>query len=297
MRTADGSMRASVPLSRIDTLWINTGTLCNLACVNCYIESTPKNDSLVYIRHAEVVPFFDELERDFSAREIGFTGGEPFMNPEFVAMLEDALSRGFRVLVLTNAMKPMMHKQDQLIGLRDRFGDRLTLRVSLDHFAEDLHDAERGAGSFEIAKKGIAWLGKQGFNVAIAGRTCWGEDENTARAGYARLARDLGLALDVDDASSLMLFPEMKPDEEPPEITTACWNILGKRPDDIMCASSRMVVKRKGAAKPVVLACTLIAYDARFEMGQTLKEAAKPVHLAHRYCASFCVLGGGSCSA
>ena len=63
-----------------------------------------------------------------------------------------------------------------------------------------------------------------------------------------------------------------------------------------MCASSRMVVKRKDAAHPAVLACTLLAYDAQFELGRTLAEAARPVPLNHPHCASFCVLGGAACS-
>ena len=81
-----------------------------------------------------------------------------------------------------------------------------------------------------------------------------------------------------------------------PEITEACWGILGVEPAAVMCANSRMVVKRKGAAQPVVLACTLIAYDERFEMGETLAAALGEVTLNHPHCARFCVLGGGSCS-
>jgi hypothetical protein len=64
----------------------------------------------------------------------------------------------------------------------------------------------------------------------------------------------------------------------------------------MMCASSRMVVRRKGSAAPVVLACTLIAYDSRFELGADLRSALVPVPLNHPHCARFCVLGGGSCS-
>jgi hypothetical protein len=55
----------------------------------------------------------------------------------------------------------------------------------------------------------------------------------------------------------------------------ACWGILHKSPDSVMCASSRMVVKRKGAARPAVLACTLLAYDPQFELGATLAEAVR----------------------
>jgi hypothetical protein len=82
---------------------------------------------------------------------------------------------------------------------------------------------------------------------------------------------------------------------DPPEITTACWGILRKDPREVMCASARMVVKRKGAAEPAVLACTLLPYDAQFELGATLRAASGPVPLNHKYCASFCVLGGASC--
>jgi hypothetical protein len=94
-----------------------------------------------------------------------------------------------------------------------------------------------------------------------------------------------------------VLFPEMDAQADVPEITTACWDILGKSPDAVMCSSSRMVVKRKGAAKPGVVACTLLPYEAEFELGATLAEAERPVRLNHPHCAKFCVLGGASCSA
>lgn len=93
-----------------------------------------------------------------------------------------------------------------------------------------------------------------------------------------------------------MLFPEMDAGADVPEITEACWGILGRQPDSVMCATARMVVKRRGADRPVVLACTLIPYDPRFELGANLAEAARPVALNHPHCARFCVLGGAACS-
>jgi hypothetical protein len=116
------------------------------------------------------------------------------------------------------------------------------------------------------------------------------------RAGYDRLFAELGIPIDATDPVRLMLFPEMDPARDVPEITTACWGILHKSPDDVMCASARMVVKRKDAAHPAVVACTLIPYDQRFELGRTLADAGRPVALNHPYCASFCVLGGAACS-
>src|ERR687885_1954685 len=94
--TAKGEARARVALERLETLWINTGTLCNLACANCYIESSPRNDRLAYITAAEVAAYLDEIERDrLGTEEIGFTGGEPFMNKEVPAVIADALEPGF----------------------------------------------------------------------------------------------------------------------------------------------------------------------------------------------------------
>ena len=123
------------------------------------------------------------------------------------------------------------------------------------------------------------------------------ETDAEARAGYAALFAREGFEIDAANPVQTMLFPEMDTTVEVPEITTACWGILGKSPSEVMCASSRMVVKRKGAARPSVLACTLLPYDPEFELGKTLEEAEQPVALNHPHCAKFCVLGGASCSA
>ncbi len=297
--TADGQPRARVPLVRPETLWFNTGTLCNITCVNCYIESSPANDRLVYLTETEVRDFLDQIAaRGWPVREIGFTGGEPFMNPEMIAMARAALDAGYEVLILTNAMRPMMRPavQDGLRALAQEHGNRLTLRISLDHWLAAHHDAERGAGAYDRTIEGMAWLRDAGVRMAVAGRTVWGETEAEARAGYARLFAAHGFDIDADAPSQTVLFPEMDESVEVPEITTACWNILGKSPGDVMCASSRMVVKRRGAARPVVLSCTLLPYDRRFEMGETLEEAERDVALNHPHCAKFCVLGGASCS-
>ncbi len=297
--TAKGELRARVPLRALETLWFNTGTLCNIECRSCYIHSSPSNDALVYLTLAEVESYLDEIAAlGLPTAEIGFTGGEPFMNPDIVAMVGTALERGFRVLVLTNAMLPMQRPRvrEGLARLAARHGDRLKLRVSLDHYEAARHDGERGEGSFAVTLAGLRWLRDRGIRMAVAGRTLWGEHEKVSRAGYAALFAAERFPIDAADPGALVLFPEMDEAAEVPEITGACWGILGRSPDSVMCATSRMVVKRRGAAAPVVLSCTLLAYDPRFELGETLAGAAREVALNHPHCARFCVLGGASCS-
>ena len=82
-----------------------------------------------------------------------------------------------------------------------------------------------------------------------------------------------------------------------PEISKDCWNILNVNPENMMCATSRMVVRRKHETTPSVLACTLLWDDTQFETGKILKDSLKPVKLNHPHCSKFCVLGGASCSA
>jgi uncharacterized Fe-S cluster-containing radical SAM superfamily protein len=306
--TAKGDPRASVPLDRLETLWINTGTLCNITCQNCYIESSPSNDRLEYIKTAEVAAYLDEIaDQKLGTHTIGYTGGEPFLNPDMLAILEDTLRRGLKVLLLTNAMQPMQRPKIKqgLVALREKYGEQLRLRVSLDHFTQALHETERGPKTWPKALVGLDWLAANKFNMAIAGRTCWNETEADERAGYAALIKKHGWTINPADREQLMLLPEMDGKKDVPEITTACWDILHLSPSNMMCATSRMVVKRKGADKPTVTPCTLLPYEPQFEMGTTLKESMVAndgmftngaVKLCHVHCAKFCVLGGGSCS-
>jgi uncharacterized Fe-S cluster-containing radical SAM superfamily protein len=298
--TAKGDERAVVALTNPETLWFNTGTLCNIECVNCYIASSPSNDRLVYITADEVSDYLDQLDdRNWGVREIAFTGGEPFMNPEMIEITRRSLARGYEVLILTNAMRPMMRKsmQSGLASLVAEYGDKLTLRISVDHWSAKHHDVERGAGAFEKTLTGMRWLRDAGIRMTVAGRTVWGESDAQSRAGYAALYARERFAILAKDSGQTVLFPEMDESVDVPEITTACWDILKITPTSVMCANSRMVVKRRGAEKPAVLACTLLPYEPEFELGKTLAEAETSVRLNHPHCAKFCVLGGASCSA
>ncbi len=296
--TRDGDQRAFVEFNGFKTLWFNTGTLCNIACSNCYIESSPKNDRLVYLSLADVVEFLDELEKlSGKTCEIGFTGGEPFLNPDFLKMLEECQRRDLSIMVLTNAMKPLQNKIDGLLKLKKVFGTKkIVFRVSIDHYNKDLHEVERGVGTWDPMIKGLKWLRDNKYTINIAGRSLSQESDNECREGYKTLFDELGLRLDAYNPSELVIFPEMDITVDVPEITTNCWEILSVRPETQMCASSRMVIKRKGQKRPIVVSCTLLPYEREFELGKTLSEASKKIYLNHQHCSKFCVLGGASCS-
>ena len=295
--TAGGEKRAVVALTRLRTLWFNTGSLCNITCRNCYMESSPRNDRLAYISADEVRRCLDEAEAGgLPVEEIAFTGGEPFMNPQFLEMAGESLDRGYRVLILTNAMKPLLNRRQELLELKGRHADRLTLRVSIDHHTPEKHEAIRGEGSWRPMLEGLKWLAGNGFKLAVAGRSCWNEGDQQARDGYAALFVGHEIPVDAADPALLVLFPDLDESADVPEITVSCWDILGVAPETMMCATSRMVIKRKEGAAPLVVPCTLLPYDSRFELGSDLTGSSKTVSLNHPHCAKFCVLGGGACS-
>jgi hypothetical protein len=167
------------------------------------------------------------------------------------------------------------------------------MRVSLDHHTPALHDLNAAMAPSPSPWMGCAgWRGKGSRSTSPARASFGGEEEVAMRAGYARLFAEHGIAVTL----SIPLRWCSSRDgggARRAEISTACWGILDRAPEEMMCASSRMVVKRKGAGRPSVVACTLLPHDPRFELGVTLAEAWRPVALNHPHCARFCVLGWG----
>ena len=292
--TADGSNRAFIEARNIKTLWFNTGTLCNIECKNCYIESSPKNDSLAYLTFEEVKSFIDEaIDKNLGTNEIGFTGGEPFMNKDIMKMIDYSLNKNFKVLVLSNAMKPMLNRTKELIKLNH---SNLTIRVSIDHYEKEKHEEIRGKNTYDVMLQGLKWLNENNFNYTLATRLLWNEKEEDLRKNFGTFIKNNNLRLDINSPKELVTFAEMDEKIDTPEITTSCWDILNKDPNNIMCSWSRMVVRKKNSKNPSVIACTLLPYADEFDLGDTLTNSLQKIYLNHKHCSKFCVLGGSSCS-
>ncbi|MCV2490824.1 radical SAM protein [Geodermatophilus sp. YIM 151500] len=162
-----------------DRLWVYTNFDCNLACLYCCAESSPKAPA----RRVGV----DVAERAFAefgalgGREVFLTGGEPFMHPELDALVRAA--EGFERTILTNAMVFGRGRRREVLEAMDR---SVTLQVSLDSAGPDLHDAQRGRGSWARAVDGIGLAHGLGFRVRVAA-TMFDEDPAGVAALHARL--------------------------------------------------------------------------------------------------------------
>ena len=292
--TALGHERAFVRFTGLETLWFNTGTLCNISCEGCYIESSPVNNKLLYLNVKDVEKYLEQIKvNNLPCDTIGITGGEPFMNKDIIPILNLCTKLNYNILVLTNAMQPMINKIKELIKFTNY--NKLTFRISLDHHSKVEHENIRGKNTWDKALKGIKWLANNNFKINIASRII-NKSEKHVRDGFAKLFKENNLPIDAYNKKELVLFPEMNLHADTPEITKDCWNILNKNPNNMMCSNSRMIVKRREDSKTHIVSCTLIPYEKDFSYGNNLKDSLKTVYLNHPYCSKFCVLGGASCS-
>jgi hypothetical protein len=160
-------------------LWAYTNFDCNLACSYCCAESSPRADSR-RLDPAVAKQAFDEFTA-LGGRELFLTGGEPFLHPELADLVR--VAQGLERTILTNAMIFGRGRRLETLEQMDR---DVTLQVSLDSATADLHDRQRGAGSWARALAGIGQARDLGFRVRVAA-TMYDEDPLGVASLHERL--------------------------------------------------------------------------------------------------------------
>ena len=292
LQTDDGQPRGYIEPESLQELWFHTGTNCNLSCPFCLEGSKPGDNRLQFISFDEVTPLIDEA-LELGVEKFSFTGGEPFLNPDMVRILDRALDHR-PCLVLTNATEPLMNRIGEILPLIDK-PNRLNLRVSLDHPDPVKHDESRGKGNFRKALRTLGRLHQIGFGVSIARLRGKNEDTDAVDRSYAPHLREVGLPEDL----LIISFPDFMPPgslPDVPQITEHCMTtyLNADQRAAFMCNFSKMVVKKNDAVG--IYACTLVDDDADYDLGKTLAESMKPrVMMRHHRCYS-CFAFGASCS-
>jgi len=288
----EGKSRGYIQPKRLKELWFHTGTICNLRCPFCLEGSRPGDNRLNPITLEDAKPFIQEALA-LGTEQFSFTGGEPFVIPEMVAILEYALDFG-PCLVLTNATEPLLNRLHQIAPLFNK-PFPLSFRVSLDYPDPAMHDAGRGQGNFHLSLKVMEQIHSCGFSVSIARQSAANENIEEVNRAYLPYFGKAGLPEDT----AIVVFPDFhEPGSNPdvPHITESCmttYKTEGQR-DEFMCSFSKMAVKRGGRMR--VYACTLVDDDEDYDQGGSLSEAMKiRVMLKHHRCYT-CFASGASCS-
>jgi len=258
-------------------LWFHTGTACNLDCPFCLEGSRPGDTRLGRLSLADVRSLVDTAVA-LGVRQFSFTGGEPFVVKDMVAMLDYA-ARFRPCLVLTNGTAPVVRRLAQIRRLAGT-PHPIAFRISLDHADEARHDAARGAGNFRLALEALRALHKAGFAVTIARQPDPGRDAAVVDAEFRALFAGQGLPADL----GIIALPDYgPPGADRPVAPVPDGQRAARLP--LMCSYSRMVVKQDGRLR--FYACPLVDDDGRFDLGASLVDAlAAPVLPGHHRCYS-----------
>jgi len=281
-----------VGLQQLDSLWFQiTGTLCNLACTHCFISCSPSNHAFAFLDYDHVVRLLNE-SRALGVKDYYFTGGEPFMHPRLLDMLEATLEVG-PATVLTNGTLLPQRVVAKLASLRDDSIYSLELRVSIDAPDAGSNDRIRGAGAFDRAMDGVRRLVNAGFLPIITMAQTWA-DAQTMNV-YQRMRQAL---LDVGyTRPRIKLMPTLRlgaeqvrfrgyQDDE--RVTDSMME--GFDASTLICSNSRIVTDRG------VHVCPILIEEPDSLLAPTLAEAAKsPYALRHQACYT-CWLHGAICS-
>lgn len=293
---------------QLEDLWVMQGSLCDLKCTHCYTASSPASHHLEPITFRELRPHLDAAAR-FGVQRICFTGGEVFVNQavlrgeaqvneDFVENLRYALSFA-PVEILTNGRRYIRNHFEILGRLRERHGDRLRLRITLESPHAEAHDAIRGRSTFAQTVGTINDLLAMGFvPVLTAERPFLSEQgDEEIRAAYQRLFHrrvEVNLIENVlEMGHQLVQLARRGQAPSPPVfVTTNCFSQLGKPPESLMCHFSRCVQKIDGRLR--YYPCPVIYDDPQFELGRTLEESFRRVYVAHKNCYDYCLKGKGA---
>ena len=280
-----------VPMLALDTLWFQVaGTVCNIECTHCFISCSPRNHSHEMMSLADVELRLEEA-RALGVREYYFTGGEPFMNRDMLPILAATLRQG-PATVLTNGMLLRPEVCRRLRELFDASEYSLDLRVSLDGFDRESHDAIRGQGVWDRVMIGLRNLAEVGLNPVITVTTAAeGVASAEGRTRFLELIRTFGF--DRPRLKVLSLF-RIGAEEQRTRAYEDWERLTGLAltEDDartLQCSTCRMATS-KG-----VYVCPILIEEQEARMGDTLAETLRPFPLKYGACHT-CWVDGVTCT-
>ncbi|MGH7263262.1 MAG: radical SAM protein [Candidatus Rokuibacteriota bacterium] len=268
-------------------LWFQlTGTLCNLACRHCFNASGPKQPWLPPLDAALVRRYLGEAEQ-LGVREFYFTGGEPFLHPQLLDLLTDALAVA-PTTVLTNGSLIDDAVADRLAAAAAGSPYSLEIRVSVDGVTAEENDAIRGHGTFDRAVGAIRHLSARRLYPIVTATDAAGSGREPGLYGRLR-RRLLDLGVDRPRIKIIPLFAlgRLAGREPGRRLTPAL--LEGYDTGRLQCTETRVV------ADGGLYACPILAglRGARVGTGR-LADAVGPASLYHAACVT-CYETGMSC--
>ncbi|MGQ4808591.1 GTP 3',8-cyclase [Candidatus Entotheonellaceae bacterium PAL068K] len=285
------------PFSHLQTLWFQlTGTLCNLQCGHCFIACSPTNHDLKFLAPDTVYRYLDEAAQ-LGVREVYFTGGEPFLHKQILAILARALAVA-PTTVLTNGTLITPPVAEALAAMASESRYSLEIRVSMDDVDEAKNDAVRGKGAHAKALRALRLLHQRGLLPIVAVTEYLYETTATTGqpemgSGFYQKFRDFLLAQGITKPRLKMIpvFAMGKLADTQPGASYVTPEMLqGFDFTTLQCTQSRMV------ADGGVYTCPLLVGEpGALLSSESLGQAMRPCTLYHTACHT-CYVTGMTCA-
>jgi radical SAM/Cys-rich protein len=153
--------KAGLPLLRglsIETVQVNIGLKCNLACRHCHVESSPTRKEEMDWSTMEIVL---QAARLAGAKTFDITGGAPEIHPHFRAFVQAGLDHGLHMMVRTNLTILL---EEGYTDLPSWFADRrVHLIASLPCYLEANVEKQRGKQVYHESIAVIRTLNRLGY--------------------------------------------------------------------------------------------------------------------------------------
>jgi MoaA/NifB/PqqE/SkfB family radical SAM enzyme/ubiquinone/menaquinone biosynthesis C-methylase UbiE len=156
---------AHLQLQSLKECWFHITNHCNLSCEHCLFSAGPScRESL----SRSVLDQGVSEAYGLGCRLFLFTGGEPFIYPGFLEVVQTILADpASHVVILTNGL--LLEKHMEAITSLDT--TRLHLQISVDGMQES-HDAMRGTGAFERLETNLQLVRQAGLQVTLSMAVC-----------------------------------------------------------------------------------------------------------------------------
>ncbi|QDU88596.1 molybdenum cofactor biosynthesis protein A [Pirellulimonas nuda] len=151
---------------RIQTLQVNLGRVCNLACKHCHVESSPARDGDQENMSAPTAEkILAWLARYPQVRTVDLTGGSPEMNPNFRRIVAECHRLGRRVIDRCNPTI-LLHDEPSFAWVPSFLAEhRVEVVASLPCYLEENVNAQRGRGAYNASIEGLLRLNAVGYGV------------------------------------------------------------------------------------------------------------------------------------
>jgi radical SAM/Cys-rich protein len=147
-----------IKASGIETLQVNVGYLCNLACRHCHVQAGPGRTELMPKKVMEICL---RILKANPIPAIDITGGSPEMNPLLPWFLGESTALKRKLQVRTNGVILLENDFSHFIDLYSRLGVEVV--VSFPHMDMKMTNRQRGDNVYAGLIEAIRRLNEKGY--------------------------------------------------------------------------------------------------------------------------------------